>query len=188
LYRFAPNILLTKGKKRVYNKIDMKNIFEKEFLYSLKTLAFCHFYKVPSPPPRSRFTRFYKPRPYDFFLLKDGVFCAIELKYMNKERAFPLSKFKTYQIEALREAKRNGGLAVVVINIRQRKPRNISAYAFDVDEIERFIKNGKASLPKEFILSGYKLLREKGKGKQAIWRVDLLFQHFFERNALPVLR
>ncbi|MGB9877684.1 MAG: Holliday junction resolvase RecU [bacterium] len=165
----------------------MKNIFEKEFLYSLKTLAFCHYYKVPSPPPRSRFTRFYTPRPYDFFLLKDGVFCAIELKYTNKESSFPLNKFKKYQIEALKEVKRYGGLAIVVINIRQRNPRNISAYAFDIEEIESLYQNGRASIPKDYLLSGYKLLREKPEGKRYIWRIDLLFQHFLQRNALPAL-
>jgi len=179
---------LTKQREAFYNKLEMKNIFEKEFLYSLKTLSFCHYYKVPSPPPRNRFTRFYTPRPYDFFLLKDGVFCAIELKYTNKESSFPLIKFKPYQLRALKEAKENGGLAIIVINIRQRNPRKISAYAFDIEEIENLILNGKSSIPKDYLLSGYQLLREKPEGKRYIWRVDLLFQHFLERNALPALR
>lgn len=159
----------------------MKNAFEEEFLYSLKVLDFCHYYKVPSPPPRSRLTRFYTPRPYDFILVKDGVFCALELKYTNKESAYPLSKFPPYQIEGLRGAKRNGGLAIVVINIRKRNPRVIKAFAFDFVEIESLIQNGKASIPKDMLLSGYQVPREKTEKGRYIWRVDLLFQHFKEK-------
>lgn len=156
----------------------MKNAFEEEFLYSLKVLNFCHYYKVPSPPPRSRLTRFYTPRPYDLFLLKDGIFCALELKYTNRDNAYPLSKFSPYQLDSLREAKRNGGLAIVVINIRKRNPREIAAYAFDFEEIDALIKEGKSSIPKAFLLSGYQMPRERIERGKYIWRVDLLFQHF----------
>lgn len=159
----------------------MKNQFEEEFLYSLKVLNFCHYYKVPSPPPRSRLTRFYTPRPYDFFLLKDGIFCALELKYTSRDTAYPLSKFPPYQLDGLREAKRHGGLAIVVINIRKRNPREITAYAFDFDEIDALVKEGKASIPRAFLLSGYRLPREKADNGRYIWRVDLLFQHFREK-------
>lgn len=159
----------------------MKNIFEEEFLYSLKVLNFCHYYKVPSPPPRSRLTRFYTPRPYDVFLLKDGIFCAFELKYTSKDTAYPLSKFPPYQLEGLREAKLNGGMAIVVINIRKKNPREITAYAFDFEEIDFLIKEGKASIPRNLLLSGYKVQRERTEKGKYIWRVDLLFQHFREK-------
>jgi len=159
----------------------MKNTFEEEFLFSLKTLDFCHYYKVPSPPPRSKMTRFYTPRPYDFFLLKDGIFCALELKYTNKDTAYPLSKFPKYQLEGLRQARNHGGLAIVVINIRKRNPRQITAYAFDFEDIEALIREGKASIPKAFLLSGYQLPRERIEKGRYIWRVDLLFQHFWEK-------
>ncbi len=165
----------------------MKNAFEEEFLYSLKVLDFCHYYKVPSPPPRSKLTRFYTPRPYDFILLKDGIFCALELKSTSRDTAYPLSKFPSYQLDNLRDVKRQGGLAIVVINIRKKNPREITAYAFDFEDIEALIREGRASIPKTCLLSGYQVPREKTEKGKYIWRVDLLLQYFWEKCLAPTV-
>lgn len=173
-------IIKTKGLK-------MKNTFEAEVLYSLKVLSFCHYYKVPSPPPRSKLTRFYTPRPYDFFLLKDGTFCALELKSTTRLTAFPLSKFTEFQLNSLREVKDFGGLALVLIRVRGKRRGDITAYAFEIGEILQFMKEGKVSIPKDAFLSAYQVPREKVNAQRYVWRLDLLWQHFRERcSALSV--
>jgi len=75
-----------------------------------------HYFKIPDMPI---FTgakyRFGIPKPYDFYVIKNGIFNAYEVKVVNTKKTIRRDLLKWHQEENLEEVIRAGGKAFILI-------------------------------------------------------------------------
>ena len=102
-----------------------ESYFHREWMESwLKQRPGSHVVKIPDMPrgPKSSAeTRFNPIKPFDIYVMDDGVFYALELKLHITFSAFPFKKVTENQINSLLEVEKNNGIGAVVINYRTNK-------------------------------------------------------------------
>lgn len=91
------------------------------------------YYKI-TDIPRAMGLRFQHERPYDAFLLQDGVFKAIEYKVL-KHKTIKISRdLKKHQIENLNAVVKNGGEAYIIFLVEKNNAIMINLSDIDINE------------------------------------------------------
>jgi penicillin-binding protein-related factor A (putative recombinase) len=93
------------------------NAFEAEVSKSAKLLGLLY---QKLAVPQSASIKLLSP-PYDSFVLRRGIYTALELKSLKKHGSFPLSNIHDHQVEGLTRVIEEGGRAFLLINSRNVK-------------------------------------------------------------------
>lgn len=137
----------------------MANYFENELSTTFRAFNY-HWCKLAVASTKR--IAFLKDSHYDFFVLSDGNYYAIEAKSKKVFASFEFSLVREHQVESLKHAKSRGGHAYFLINFR--KPKNI-VYAIDIEDFIEMRNNlltgekPRKSIPREYFGTNDKLLK-----------------------------
>jgi len=136
----------------------------------------CFFHKLPDSI-RSEETRFSPVKLFDAFVLKDGMFAAIEFK-MVKGASFPFTQVRDVQVEALLNIEKAGGIAYFFLNHRYNGSNIVIVW-----RIKDYIKlrdiygaEGRKSIPLQEYPKAWTVLERKN----AHWELDEVIKEIEE--------
>lgn len=148
-----------------------ESIFQGEWMSSIRHyFPRSHYVKIPDMPRIGAEARFNPIKPYDCYVLLEGVFYAFELKWQKTLTGFAFNKVKMHQVVYLQDVQRNGGHGYLVINYRNHEvsPKQQKQFGVDkkvnivaimdpfvYDEIEGAVDGG--SIPFSRILSDVRI-------------------------------
>lgn len=99
-------------------------------------------------------------KPYDLGALKNGIYCAIELKNVTDCLAFNINRIEKHQIKALKQVFKCGGLSYCLCRFRkgltkgERKRLNTQLFSINTAfalPIQWIVKQKEKSLPIELL-------------------------------------
>ena len=147
-YEFRKHILLSLDNIK-YHEVDIPD----ELKQAIKLL----------PQHAELLSKLIKEKPYDLGVLKNGIWCGIELKNVKDALSFNLNKIANHQIKSLEDCVKKGGLGWVLVRIKkglssgERKRLNTkfyainTAFALKIQWISKQIKAKNFSIPIEVL-------------------------------------
>lgn len=114
-----------------------KNLITKIRQKILEKYSEIHYFKIPDTPYLGGKYRFLVPKPYDFYVVKDGKFYAFEVKVVRRKNRIPIDLLREHQLINLLEVKKNGGLAYILIYIVPHK----KLYKIDTEDWDTITKS-----------------------------------------------
>jgi len=141
------------------------------------------FHKLPDSI-RSDKTRFSPVKLFDAFIIKNGMFTAIEFK-MVKGASFPFSQVRDSQVDALSKIEAAGGVAYFFLNHRYNGKNVVIAWRIKeyIFLVEYWSNNGRKSIPLRDYPESWTIL----KRENAHWKLDSIIKEI-ENNYEQIRR
>jgi penicillin-binding protein-related factor A (putative recombinase) len=127
-----------------------------------------HIYNIPDIP-RVEGLSFQRKRPYDFYILSEGDFIAVELKLLKAKR-LPFNAVKPHQEEALFSVRNNGGRGLVCFGFFYARKKAQRINEVFIMDIEFFASLRDQTFPKKSVpLDHLIALCKKAPGKCVLY-------------------